>query len=827
MSYIIKNSTQGTIAARLTDAGRKKLSEGKLNIGLFQLGDSEMCYDCYSTSLQTTNMVNGLNILQAEHNAQNLTPVPEKNKGHIKYALPDQGTTGSTFGPTIPQHQHVEVFNTAAARGFFKVPTQTTSQANTGTYTYFSSQTTGQYVLSSNWTACFTAFTGTNQLNIFSGGSCTGSPHPYTPRIGDLISIRYEYTSNYCSQINYSAASQTLFYQVIGGNTNTSQTSTNITLTLDRNLPNWFGASSSGIAPSIYSGFSGTCVHVDVYPAFSANPMINSSIYSSGSTIQYWCDDTLSFNGCCNVSTTDAKIWNMNINWTHQVAGVNSTTSGAFEGVEHYGSTGYCSSKEYFGYESDNGQTFSDQYIDSYHPTVQGGSWYYDSFYNTRVVLPSEQKCIGIIHYTNNTTTDFYGEKFAMKRNNYSPTSTIGEARNFKLHLPWLMWHKKHQNGSGNGSGNGDEGLYGQTFYVNPPTNSIFQEDPHYMYSTPNLNMNDLGLRYYHLQDDNIGTGTQPNVVGKVYPDYKMVVIDDEELLAAMSYKSNRSYTLPAPKTEKVPAGTSCTPVGQQPCANGVTTSPGKLWVTYMFANSSGMTSGLHCNYYVYEEYDGVEPLFDVGITLGQEFPYLRPFATTPPTTDPLAGTGWEADRLYILTQFVANGSASMNPAPQSWNYKDVTSLIPNHTSGNTITADNLIGHTFYLTANDFHNTCPGFTAQTSYVLNNFITVAQKTQPERLQFGDEYFFYGTMETDIMATIYEMRHVVQIGANQYTNSTNPTWIDYTTTVGYENPRLTEIGLFDNENGFPDLMAIAKFQSPVERTGTQQFVITIDF
>ena len=33
MSYIIKNSTQGAIVARLTDAGRKKLSEGKLNIG--------------------------------------------------------------------------------------------------------------------------------------------------------------------------------------------------------------------------------------------------------------------------------------------------------------------------------------------------------------------------------------------------------------------------------------------------------------------------------------------------------------------------------------------------------------------------------------------------------------------------------------------------------------------------------------------------------------------------------------------------------------------------------------------------------------------------
>ena len=30
MSYIIKNSTQGAIVARLTDAGRKKLSEGNL-----------------------------------------------------------------------------------------------------------------------------------------------------------------------------------------------------------------------------------------------------------------------------------------------------------------------------------------------------------------------------------------------------------------------------------------------------------------------------------------------------------------------------------------------------------------------------------------------------------------------------------------------------------------------------------------------------------------------------------------------------------------------------------------------------------------------------
>ena len=49
MAYILKDSTQGQVSVKLTDAGRKKLSEGKLNIELYSnLGDSEYCYDCYT-----------------------------------------------------------------------------------------------------------------------------------------------------------------------------------------------------------------------------------------------------------------------------------------------------------------------------------------------------------------------------------------------------------------------------------------------------------------------------------------------------------------------------------------------------------------------------------------------------------------------------------------------------------------------------------------------------------------------------------------------------------------------------------------------------------
>ena len=809
MSYIIKNNTQGAIVARLTDAGRKKLSEGKLNIGLFQLGDSEMCYNCYNTSLPA--QYTGLNILQAEHNAQNLLPLPEKNKGHVKYPISGGITSGDTFGPTIPQHLYEEVYNTATARGFFEVPTTTTP----GVYTYFSAQTNAAYTLSSNWLFCASAMTGSSSMQITSADCSTQS---YTPINGDLISVTYEFFGNDCSQLNYSAASQTLFYQVQAGNTNSAQTAIELNITVDRDLPNYTFAQ--------YSGITGSCAHVRVYPPFSANPMTTSSIYSTAATATYWCNDTLSFNNCASLNTTDTKIWNMNINWTNTVAGVDTSI---YEADMYYGSSGYCGSKEYFGLQSNNGQSFTDQYIDFYHPNIIGGTFYYDSFDNLRVVLPSEQKAAGFLHYTNNTTTDFYGEKFALKQAAFCGSNTcIGEAKNFKLHLPWLMWHKKNSIGSGTGTGAGNETILGQTFYVDPPGYAgAFPADgnPHLMLSTPNTNMNDQGLRYYHLWDDNVGSGDTPNRVGKVFPDYKMMVIDDEELLTALSYKSNRSFTLPAPKTEKILAGTSCT---SGSCGNGVVQAyTDSIYITYMFYNSAGTSTGLHCNYYAYETLDMGENLFDLAITFGSEFPYLRDLGNASGLPNSFSGTGFEADRLYLLSQIVSSGA---EPAPELWKKKDVTAEIPNHTVGNKILATNLIGHTFYLTDCDTDAGCPQcYTAMTSYELNSYITIPTTSQPQNLQFGDEYFFYGTLETDIMATIYEMRHVVQLGANQYLTSTNPTWLDYMaiSTNPPVTPKITEIGLFDNENGFPDLMAIAKLQSPVDRTGTQQFTISIDF
>ena len=44
MGYILKN-TSGLINTRLTDIGRKKLSQGSFNISYFQIGDREVSYN--------------------------------------------------------------------------------------------------------------------------------------------------------------------------------------------------------------------------------------------------------------------------------------------------------------------------------------------------------------------------------------------------------------------------------------------------------------------------------------------------------------------------------------------------------------------------------------------------------------------------------------------------------------------------------------------------------------------------------------------------------------------------------------------------------------
>jgi hypothetical protein len=110
-------------------------------------------------------------------------------------------------------------------------------------------------------------------------------------------------------------------------------------------------------------------------------------------------------------------------------------------------------------------------------------------------------KKLGVIHYTNSSPANVYAEGFHLN----TPV----------LDIPTIMWHKSTGNTLGL-----KLTAYGSPKLLTGTTHS-------------------LNTTYYDLADP------YGNIVGKVFTDLKIFVIEDQELLFAMSYKSNRSWTLP------------------------------------------------------------------------------------------------------------------------------------------------------------------------------------------------------------------------------------------------------------------------------------------
>ena len=88
MAYIIKD-TSALLNTQITDVGRRKISQGNFNISYFQIGDSEVCYNC----APSVPLSDG-NVLEPPFNAQNSTGAPQSNKQNIKY--PFWSTSSST-----------------------------------------------------------------------------------------------------------------------------------------------------------------------------------------------------------------------------------------------------------------------------------------------------------------------------------------------------------------------------------------------------------------------------------------------------------------------------------------------------------------------------------------------------------------------------------------------------------------------------------------------------------------------------------------------------------------------------------------------------------
>ena len=169
---------------------------------------------------------------------------------------------------------------------------------------------------------------------------------------------------------------------------------------------------------------------------------------------------------------------------------------------------------------------------------------------------------------------------------------------------------------------------------------------------------------------------------------------------------------------------------------------------------------------------------------------------------------GFWATNLKILAQKVVTGE---RPNPEKWKIIDFTSQIESQFINGYVTEESLTGSTFIITPENY-NSAP------YYNLNDYINLVPVSQTgPSLNFGDEYYFYGNVETDIQATIYEMKYKINLGQTEFLTSQNPSWIPSTPSY------ITEIGLFDENK---DLLVVSKLQSPTLRQGIQQYVVKLD-
>jgi hypothetical protein len=260
------------------------------------------------------------------------------------------------------------------------------------------------------------------------------------PDTNDFIYIKWTTTGDTSGyMVNNSIPNQNLMYRIIS---KTGLLSDNtLKITVDRVIPNYYGIGATGISGAF---------------------IFRSDISDINESTDYLTQSVIDFieNYQCGISKF--PFWNLSIIFTDEIAGIQ------------------LNDKKF--------TTFNTRDLGSFVSYIQNQSPYF--------------KKLGLIHYSNNSPNNTYGEEF----NSNTP----------KLVLPDLVWHK---------STTLEKGL----------TLIADNESKLLTGSTKSLN-----IQYYDLIDEDSGY-----VVGKVFNGLKIFVIEDQELLYAMSYKSNRSWTLP------------------------------------------------------------------------------------------------------------------------------------------------------------------------------------------------------------------------------------------------------------------------------------------
>ena len=507
-----------------------------------------------------------------------------------------------------------------------------------------------------------------------------------------------------------------------------AKTATNVTL--DRKLPNY----SAQIASSQIIVYKGG----EVYDTIA-----------TGNTIAYWDSGTLAFQANNNVTCHDIPVWNMNNVWRENPAGISDLVT--YEDFTKFGSYPFLG------------------FVNPYNEYLQEVSANAATNYcnlNGVSYLDEVRKSISIIHFTNNSISNLYGEFLYVD----ATKNKIVE-----VFLPELMYHRRnYKTASGT--------TMGMRFIASGATKLIGTSD----------------IQYIDLIEDStmISPAITAISVGKVFPQLKMIIFDNDEIVSALSYKSNRNWTLPGLSANlTAPSGGTST---------GVLNVNETMYLTYTLENSgttSGLTTSIPCQTYVKITNNTSGPKdIDFRLIGTDHLPYMRKMESGD-----YDGLGFHAHKFKLVYQKVSD--AAIRPNTNAWKTYDFTTTSITGVAGETIDPKLLENQTPIV--NGFYLDLIKDATATTFDITQSISMASNLSPEKLQFGDERLFYGNINTYIGATIYKTIFDVRVNASQFNATTNPTRSKDSST----NPadiRVSEVGIYDaNKN----LVCIGKVSTPV--------------
>ena len=392
---------------------------------------------------------------------------------------------------------------------------------------------------------------------------------------------------------------------------------------------------------------------------------------------------------------------------------------------------------------------------------------------------------VGFVHYTNSSTATTYKDEF--------------KQGSCELDLPTIMWHRTP-------AVPGTALINGVKF---TDKNSPIYYD-------------EIAKSPYTLLRDNFVNDNFS--VGRCYFKLKLFVITDQELLIAMSYKSNRNWTIPrldvAFTNEVKPEYSSGTPLCHKNKVYYFTYGI-RMYVPNSVGGSTGYRQILPCGYITRLEGPTLSDSSHVKATFANNsFPYLRSTAQM----NAFSGTGWTAGRIHLLIQEIDKDQdkGANNLSPYNWKLMDdyaryasssyANSGFVGNAFPNPIDPSYLNNFYFTPTREDFDEArVYRFTYNADELYRSFFSNVQQdraTSKLNMTLGDETTFFGNVNVVSVENRYKTIIPIEIKNIELNSSLNPTFNENLNSSTF----ITSIGVM-NEN--EELVAIAKPKNPIEK------------